>query len=743
MKFRTTHKAVSYLVAALGIMALALGGVLPPLTLTVAVVAAIASWWAEEPLIAHRQYQRLWTGALLVVLAAEVMRVVMTSNMIEPGIEFALLLQLNRLWNRRDARDYQQIVVLALVHLIAASVLDQHLSFALVYGGFIIALPWALTLSHLRREIEGNYQRREPPTKRAHVTRILNSRRIVTGRFLWSTALLSLPIFIMSGTLFVFFPRIGLGFLAGAPRRQMSVAGFSDNVQLGDVGVINDDATVVMRVEIEPPPEAPPRRLNLHWRGAAYDFYDGHGWRRTEARDRRNAIDRVGDRYCLGLACRVRGPRKTYRVYLENLDPPVLLMPPSPVAIIMPRQRRSRGLSHRSLFISPLMEVRRQPEPAVVVHYAVETPPDPQVAWEVGERTLEPYFQLPELDPRIPQLAQRLTAHAPATPEAKAQAVQSYLHSSYRYSRDLRGTSNEHPLEDFLFERRTGHCEFFSTAMAVLLRTQGVATRNVTGYIGGRLNTFGGENYYAVTQSDAHSWVEVYVPDRGWLTFDPTPPAGFTGPARRTLTIVLRQLLDATELAWDKNVIAYDLENQMEALEQTYLTYRRWRYRPPSPEEAEEPESRRYEQNWLWLATPLVLALLGALGWWLRQRRKGQQRRRGAASPGQAQAEQLIHQLDRVLARHGSQRPPWKTPAEQASGLGKEDHPAAPLVKAVVNRYNQVRFGGDRFAPGELLELQQTVRQIGEVAQRWADPSRTGQSAGSPRADEALRPGAE
>src|SRR5690606_23943302 len=77
------------------------------------------------------------------------------------------------------------------------------------------------------------------------------------------------------------------------------------------------------------------------------------------------------------------------------------------------------------------------------------------------------------------------------------------------------------PLEHFLFESRRGHCEFYSTGMAVMLRTLGVPSRNVTGFIGGTWNRFG--RFYAVRQGDAHSWVEVFLPDVGWTRFDPTP----------------------------------------------------------------------------------------------------------------------------------------------------------------------------------------------------------------------------
>ena len=553
MRFRSAHKLIAYLLAGLGMMSLALGGTLHPAILLLVLLAGIGSWWAEEPLVSRPQYMRLWTSALVVVLGIQVARIIATGNLIERGIEFALLLQLNRLWNRRGARDYQQIVILALIQLIASCVLDQDVSFVFVYAAFVVALPWAMTLGHLRREIEGNYQRSEAASKQAHVMRILNSRRIVTPRFLGVTAALALPIFVMSGALFVIFPRLGLGFLAGAPRQRVSVAGFSDRVQLGDVGVIRDDHTVVMRVEMEPTPTPPPARLQTYWRGAAYDYYTGIEWRRTPAIDQREPLDRIGSRYCLSLRCRVRGPRTVYRVYLEDLDPPVLLLPPGAQTIVMAPQRDGPYLEYRTLYRSLLHEVRREAEPTLFIHYKVEVPAEPTANLEESHPLLSPYLQVPDLDPRVAQLAAEVTAQAGRHPLRMADAVAAFLRSSFRYSRDLRGTSDERPLEDFLLRRRAGHCEFFSTAMAILLRTRGVPTRNVTGFLGGRLNPFSEQGHYVVTQSDAHSWVEVYAPGVGWVAYDPTPPASSALPDdRQSLLVLLRELVDASRLAWEK-----------------------------------------------------------------------------------------------------------------------------------------------------------------------------------------------
>src|SRR6185369_9910820 len=132
-------------------------------------------------------------------------------------------------------------------------------------------------------------------------------------------------------------------------------------------------------------------------------------------------------------------------------------------------------------------------------------------------------LQLPESMPdRIHELAE-IWVRGLATPLARARAIENHLRTEYRYDLASPSGKDPQPLDHFLFESKRGHCEFYSTAMAIMLRTLEVPTRNVTGFVGGSYNRFG--KFYAVRQGDAHSWVEAWIDEYGWLTFDPTPPA--------------------------------------------------------------------------------------------------------------------------------------------------------------------------------------------------------------------------
>jgi len=144
-----------------------------------------------------------------------------------------------------------------------------------------------------------------------------------------------------------------------------------------------------------------------------------------------------------------------------------------------------------------------------------------------------PYLQLPDgFSPRIGELAQQVNAAA-KSPFDKAVALESHLRSAYAYSFETIFTSqNVTPLEDFLFVTRRGHCEFFASAMAMMLREIGIPSRVVHGYLSHSFNPLTG--FYEVRTFDGHAWVEAYIDGVGWMTFEPT--AAYPMPQRQMQT---------------------------------------------------------------------------------------------------------------------------------------------------------------------------------------------------------------
>ncbi|MCM3784922.1 transglutaminase-like domain-containing protein [Neobacillus mesonae] len=135
-------------------------------------------------------------------------------------------------------------------------------------------------------------------------------------------------------------------------------------------------------------------------------------------------------------------------------------------------------------------------------------------------------LQLPSsLPKRVRELGEEITDGASSRYDA-VMAVAAYLKSNYTYSLDTRvpGAGQDF-VDDFLFTMRKGYCNHFSTAMVVLLRSEGIPARYVQGFSPGKRSA-DNPNEYIVTQGDAHAWVEVYFPNVGWLPFEATPGFG-------------------------------------------------------------------------------------------------------------------------------------------------------------------------------------------------------------------------
>ena len=113
-------------------------------------------------------------------------------------------------------------------------------------------------------------------------------------------------------------------------------------------------------------------------------------------------------------------------------------------------------------------------------------------------------------------------------------------------------------MADFLFTRRRGYCEYFASSMAVMLRSIGIPARLATGFQSGIYNTLTG--FWVVRASDAHAWVEAWMPGRGWTTFDPTP----ADPNAHTFGLMskLDLYLDAAGAFWQEWVVGYDPHRQ-------------------------------------------------------------------------------------------------------------------------------------------------------------------------------------
>src|SRR5437879_1567644 len=152
----------------------------------------------------------------------------------------------------------------------------------------------------------------------------------------------------------------------------------------------------------------------------------------------------------------------------------------------------------------------------------------------------------------------------------KARAIEDFLRTRFGYTLNLVGKPGDDPLAHFLFVTRAGHCEYFASAMTILLRTLAIPAREVNGFLPGEYNDLAGD--YIVRGSDAHSWVEVYFPGNGWVTFDPTPATAETSG----LLSRLAKYIDWVELSWSEWIVNYDFAHQVQMAQTVQRTSQSW-----------------------------------------------------------------------------------------------------------------------------------------------------------------------
>lgn len=539
---------------------------------------------------------------------------------------------------------------------------------------------------------------------------------------------LLLLIFALALPLFLIAPRYGSNALARTSgSTPTGMIGFSETVALGDIGRLQQNSRVVMRVRVDDPQAE--RNRNLRWRGVALDEFTGRVWHKsTKAAAYAHANNERGF-FQLGTT---EGLHRltTQTFFLEPIDSPVLFAAPRVVAVqgassSLPYVRRDRE--------SSLSTREHEQERITYKAYSDTTEPEEELLRADSEpypQAFARYLQLPsKLDPRIAQLARDVIAQRKVRNRYDAaRALEVYLQQFYGYTLEMKAGGDD-PLADFLFRVREGHCEYFSTAMAIMLRTQGIAARVVNGFQMGEYND--AADAYTVTQRDAHSWVEVYFPGTdAWVTFDPTPATG--RPVRTTtgLSARLNKYAEALELLWVQYVVSYDRQEQRHlatAMRNSLSSYRQaigeeidtlkvtaaaWWRSLQGTGGLERVASSNARLAATILLSILVLSSLVLLlqrvrrlglwrGWWFRQ----------AEAEQRSSAIEFYKRMTDALAARGLRRAVNETPLEFATGVG------IPEVLTITRAYNSVRYGEKNLSAKEVAEIEQWLARMEGAAE--------------------------
>ena len=599
---------------------------------------------------------------------------------------FAILTQALQLLDARPRRSEFLLVALSLFQVILAANLTDSVFFPPLLALFAVATVWTLMVHTLHAEA---LEAGEPGA----------ARRAITGGLLRMTVIACLFSVLLALLLFPLLPRIRSGVLFSAAfDGSVGVAGFSDRVELGEIGRIRMDPALVLRIETleGEPPDARER----YWRGLAFDRFDGRSWSITPpTRERVPGDSEIG----VDLGYRARGRRLVQRIAREPIDPGVIFSAGAATGIRGPLGRLERD-ANGALYAHKTAGERADYTIAsdfVVRDDAAVREIDTILPDSRGER----YLALPELSPAIRRLARQITRGLTSDAD-RALAIETYLRRQGRYSDTPPVVSRDDPrspIEVFLLGGTEGHCEYFASAMVVLARSLGLPARLVNGFAGGRMNEVGG--FVEVSSSDAHAWVEVHYRNLGWVRYDPTPPdLRLAGTLAASSSLV--ELASALEFWWFRNVVDFDRGHQARALKKAWRTWRDWRKEAGGARaQGRGRRSGRWDlpdpPDWLWGVGALALGL-GGLAFDLRRRK----RRDGVP--------RFYEEALRLLRRKGLVRDTATTARAFASlARDKLSPPAARTFAAITESYLAERFGGHPAATveAELRALRDSLRR--------------------------------
>ena len=639
---------------------------------------------------------------------------VISRDLLPAGIHFLVVLLDIKLLTLQQRRDYRHLYAISLMAILAAAALTTDAWYVPVFLLYLLTAVWTLLLYHLTQET-GETTAVVTPSSTAAC--LMTSPGRITHRFFWltnGTAVLTITL-----TLAIFFliPRIGAGVLQKTSGEALRTTGFSDRVDLGTIGSVKQDPQIVMRIELPDQPAVEKDRLYL--RGLAYDQYNGQSW--SHSGTRRRSLNLVADGTFLTRPAGSRLPDSQsipirQDILLETLDTAVLFA--APFAELVSGEFltvQADAMSGLHLPFPPSSRIRYS-----VTSQAPRLVADERIASILAypDSIRSHYLQVPVGSEQVADLAYRVSQQA-TTPFERTLAIQQHLLENYRYSLEADTTTLSHPLEEFLFTRKTGYCEHYATAMVVMLRAVGIPARLVTGFLATEWNEYG--SYFTVRQRDAHAWVEVYFPHSGWITMDPTPTV--SAAVITTRWEPLSQLGESLRLKWDRLFVHYSAKDQLavvhgvregsDALRERVSRWVSLLSAPISQVLSRLTHMvRTFHPGMLGLVTGVIVVGLALLLLILRDRIGLWATTHLPTSHQQLAIVQLYARMVRTVEKHGVNKPPTATASEFARLIEQEWKSAGPIVADVITLYHQGRFSRTPLTPDELSRAAEQVGRL-------------------------------
>jgi len=595
-------KFYSYLLLIVSFLTLVFSGGISIALASVYLGATAISWRYQLRFLAGR-FQLVVVLALMVWLLVDS---VLVTSLMDSLIHLLLLVSLVKLFSLKTGRDYLILYLISFVYVLLASSYTLSIFFVVGLGVYL----FCAILTFMLHE-----------TRKAH----LENRKIPFshGAYLQMAGLVTGLIVLLSIPLFIVIPRTPFGFLATNGRGMSSLTGFSNRVSLGEMGPILSDSRMVMRVKVDVDLELFPAEVK--WRGVGLDHFDGKTW----VNSLRHRQEMLHQGTSSGfLVPRSRRPDEFLVRQEFYVEPFTNLIFAAPNMITY-----TRGGGHRGVVVPDANDCFYfLPHPSGRVIYTVYSDVSSrrdrvlrarlqtvdlsnQGVIPVDREILPRFLQKPALAPGIARLAETITVGT-RSPLDAALAIERYLKRNYTYDLSNKAGGGQNPLHDFLFVHKSGHCEYFATAQAVLMRSLGIPCRLVNGFRQGEYNNWSG--HFVVRQSDAHSWVEGYFGRAGWIEFDPTPSG--RPPSPYLIARISSEWLDALDTFWTE-LMSFDRMRQITLFHSfgLWLT-ERWEGGFGISRQIHHAKTAVYlllgnlrksvTLSWLWLLSPIVVGFV-------------------------------------------------------------------------------------------------------------------------------------
>ncbi|HSB62671.1 MAG TPA: DUF3488 and transglutaminase-like domain-containing protein [Thermoanaerobaculia bacterium] len=612
-----------------------------------------------------------------------------SQTLLKTMLHLLLFTTLLKLAAIRKERDLSLALVLSGMLFVASVSTSFHYAILLyvlfvAFVGWTVLVKWALwrDLAAAPEEWSRDRAARDLPGRGPLFTSVL------------STVLISVP-------LFLFLPRLKTPYVKGAGAGREITTGFSEIVDPDLFGALKENERVFLRITSEEPfGEGAAAVLRL--RTLALSRWEDGVWKKPH--ERGVTVSPAGNGALVPLASqgRVAPGSAAMTIDLTPIQTRTLPYPLLGSALRLAEgsfRNSSRAYVERDAARNLRMPAEPDRTIQYTVLYGIRAMPDlePGDAVEAGRAagaSALRAFALETLHGVDPE----------ADPEAAARAIETTL-QSWDYELDLK-PHGPNAIEDFVTNRRRGHCQTFATAMALVLREVGLPTRFVTGFLGGEIGAFG--RYVLVRGQNVHAWVEVWCgPSKGWITFDPTPPRGQPGLERVPVSQRLRQVTDGLEFFYDRFILSFGQGDQVELL-------RRIREAAGSALDVvrRAREAKGVPSGPVAGATAVVLLLVALVFF---GRRLGGPR---WGTRGLGPASTAYRRLQRALHRAGAPLTPASVPAETLAAAASFGNRAARPAEAIVRAYVRESFGGLAGAEGEDVRLKALLDEFREAAKR-------------------------